>query len=104
MQSSKRTRVGGKALVSSSPAHGPINAPGRRYYIGLDPGVQGGMAILWEHEQGHPDSLRVATSGFATMTLGDVWRALKSVQDQPDSQVFAMLEEVGGYIGNELTA
>lgn len=74
----------------SKPIHFP---PVPRLYIGLDPGKSGGLAWVLN------DKL-VATP--MPTTERDVWEWLQTViESNPRAACYAVIERVGGFIGNE---
>ena len=59
------------------------------YYIGIDPGASGGIAVL---------RTSIVSIGMPK-TETDLWSHIKEWANLPKMTVFAVLEQVGGYVG-----
>lgn len=77
------------------------------YYLGIDPGASGGIASLLQ-APAWVDRCAVSSgrpqAGLAVKmpdTPADIWQTLRSFVAQPgvNCTVFAVLEKVGGYVG-----
>lgn len=74
--------------LAIQPSHGA-------YYLGIDPGKTGGIAVLYQYERCTPV---VHEAYKMPSTERDTWAALTSILSDTDP-IVASIEKVGGYIG-----
>lgn len=67
-------------------------------YVGVDPGVSGGLAVLLE------DATVLDTVPVGNHTLYQLWDWFRYYGDAATCRAWACLELVGGYVGGEETA
>lgn len=67
-------------------------------FIGVDPGVSGGLAVLLE------DGTVLDTVPVGNHDLHQLWRWTQHYADPARCRATAVLEQVGGYVGREATA
>lgn len=79
--------------VERRSAYGTSVSSSLTLYLGIDPGVQGGLAVLSSNQEAPP-----IMETFGNVTEQQIWDMLQSRGLRPRGGVFAVIEKVGGYV------